>query len=239
VLVRCDLVVFLVPTEILSEVAARDQCDIRHNPTRRGDPSYGGRVDLGPMYGDGARALQDQFDSRRLADRLAGLTVHDELTADDIALVRAQSTLWISTVDADGWPDVSYKGGDPGFVRVESPTELRVPSYDGNGMMRTMGNIADTGRVGLLFVDESRPWRLRLHGTAHVSTDAADVATFHGAIAVIVARLFPNCGRYIHRSGVVSEHVPREGHVPPTPEWKTYDVIADALPADDPARRTD
>ena len=191
------------------------------------------------MYGDGARALQDRFDSRRLADRLAELTVHTELTDDDTALIAAQSTVWISTVDADGWPDVSYKGGDEGFVQVASPTELRIPSYDGNGMMRTLGNIADTGRVALLFVDHARPWRIRVQGTARVTVDPDDVAGFHGAFAVVVVsvgRVFPNCGRYIHPPGEVSEYVPREGHTPPTPEWKTYEFVADALPADDPAR---
>jgi predicted pyridoxine 5'-phosphate oxidase superfamily flavin-nucleotide-binding protein len=193
---------------------------------------------LGPLYGDGARALQDEFDSRRLADRLHDLTLHSELTDDDIELVRSQSTVWISTVDDHGWPDVSYKGGDVGFVTVPTATELRIPCYDGNGMMRTMGNIADTERVALLFVDVGRPWRLRVHGTAQVSTDPADVAEFNGAIAVIVvtvARAFPNCGRYIHQ-GAISEYVPREGHEPPTPEWKTYDVLNDALPTHDPAR---
>ena len=155
----------------------------------------------GELYGAGARRLQDSFDSRRLADVLAGVTVHAELTDDDIALVRAQSTVWISTVDADGWPDVSYKGGDVGFVQVESPTELRIPSYDGNGMMRTLGNIVDTGRVALLFIDTARPWRMRVHGTARVSTAATDLVGLAGAHAVIVVsvgRVFPNCGRYIH-----------------------------------------
>ncbi len=192
----------------------------------------------GRLYGDGARALQDEFDARRLADRLEELTVHAELTDDDIALIGAQSTVWISTVDADGWPDVSYKGGDVGFVRLASPTELRIPSYDGNGMMRTMGNIADTGRAALLFLDTSRPWRLRVHGTARVSTEPADVAEFHGAFAVIVVtveRIFPNCGRYIHQ-GDVSEYVPRDGHEPPVPAWKTLPILNDALPAHDPAR---
>ena len=196
-------------------------------------------MDIGPLYGAGARALQDEFDSRRLADRLLELTVHTELTDDDATLIAGQSTVWVSTVDADGWPDVSYKGGDVGFVRVVSPTELRIPAYDGNGMMRTMGNITDTGRVALLFVDRDRPWRLRLHGGARVTTDPADVAEFHGAFAVIVVtavRIFPNCGRYIHGDDV-SEFVPRQGHEPPTPDWKSYDVINDALPEHDPARR--
>lgn len=193
----------------------------------------------GPLYGEGARAFQDEFDSRRLADALARHTVHDELTADDVALIGAQRTVWISTVDAAGWPDVSYKGGDVGFVRVVSPTELHVPVYDGNGMMRTVGNIADTGRVALLFVDTARPWRLRLHGTAAVATDPAVVADHLGADAVIVVtpvRIFPNCGRYIHRGDELSEHVPRPDVDQPIPGWKRYDFLRPALPARDRER---
>lgn len=193
-------------------------------------------MEPGTMYGDGARSLQDQFDSRRLADRLADVTIHGALTDDDIALVREQSTVWIATVDADGWPDVSYKGGDVGFVAVTGPTELRVPSYDGNGMMRTMGNIADTGKVALLFVDTDRPWRMRVHGTAKVVTDPAEVVGFHGAQAVIVvtvARVFPNCGRYIHRDGDISPYVPVPGTVAPVPGWKRLDLFSDVLPVGD------
>lgn len=194
---------------------------------------------LGPLYGEGARAFQDQFDSRRLADTLARRTIHDELTDDDVELIRAQRTLWIATVDATGWPDVSYKGGDVGFVRVESRTELHVPVYDGNGMMRTIGNIADTGRVALLFVDTDRPWRMRLHGTATISTETSVTELHLGADAVIVVtliRIFPNCGRYIHRGETVSEYVPQPGVEAPIPEWKRYDQLRPDLPARDRAR---
>ena len=117
----------------------------------------------GPLYGPGARDLQERFDSRRLADRLVELTLHAALDDGDIALVRDQSAVWVATVDADGWPDVSYKGGDRGFVQVVSPHELRVPFFNGNGMWRTLGNVQDHGRVALLFVDQQRPWRMRVH----------------------------------------------------------------------------
>ena len=191
------------------------------------------------LYGDGARALQDTFDSRRIADVLSEFTVHSELTGDDIGLVQAQSTVWISTVDADGWPDVSYKGGGVGFVEVISPTELRIPSYDGNGMMRTLGNIEDTGKVALLFIDTERPWRMRVHGTARVSIEATDVERHHGAEAVMIvtiARVFPNCGRYIREPGEISTYVPVEGHQPPIPEWKRMELIRQALPQADQDR---
>lgn len=198
-------------------------------------------LDVSPstMYGAGARALQDVLDTRRIADALAGYTLHAELTDDDIDLIRGQSTVWISTVDAEGWPDVSYKGGDVGFVEVIGRTELRIPSYDGNGMMRTMGNIVDTGRVALLFVDTARPWRLRLHGTARVSTEAADVERHHGADAVIIitaGRVFPNCSRYIHQGDEISANVPRPEVEPPIPHWKRYDIFQDALPERDKQR---
>lgn len=186
----------------------------------------------GELFGDGARALQDELATRRLADAIAGHTMHTELTDDDVALVRAQSTVWLSTVDADGWPDVSYKGGDVGFVEVVSPTELRVPMYDGNGMQRTMGNIVDTGRVALLFVDTARPWRLRIHGTATVSTAPADTAAHPGADAVVVVtptRIFPNCGRYIHQDGAISPFVPDEHGEAPLPAWKRHEFLRPVL----------
>ncbi len=193
---------------------------------------------VGRLYGDGARSLQDAFDSRRLADALSSFTVHDALDDDDIALIRRQSTVWISTVDADGWPDVSYKGGDVGFVEVVNSTELRIPSYDGNGMWRTLGNIADNGRVALLFIDVDRPWRMRVHGRARVTVDEADLARHVGAQAVIVievARVFPNCGRYIHRDGEISKFAPRLDHEPPLPDWKRIEALRPVLPARDQA----
>ena len=190
----------------------------------------------GRMYGDGARALQDVFDSRRLADALSAGTVHDALSDDDIALIRRQSTVWIATVDADGWPDVSYKGGDVGFIEVAGSDQLRIPVYDGNGMWRTLGNITDDGRVGLLFVDVERPWRMRVHGRATVSIEPADVGRHVGAQAVIIVqigRVFPNCGRYIHRGGTISKFAPRSDHQPPIPDWKRIEVLRPFLPARD------
>lgn len=193
-------------------------------------------VQGGELYGEGARALQDVFDSRRLADTLAAVTVHDELNDDDIELIREQSTVWLATVDADGWPDISYKGGDVGFVEVVNPGELRIPIYDGNGMWRTLGNISDDGRVALLFVDTARPWRMRVHGRATVSLEERDVGQHVGAQAVVIVtigRIFPNCGRYIHQHGEISTFVPRADHTPPIPDWKRIEVLRAALPARD------
>ncbi|MFV0524512.1 MAG: pyridoxamine 5'-phosphate oxidase family protein [Acidimicrobiales bacterium] len=195
-----------------------------------------------PLYGAGARALQDRFDSRRLADRLSEVTVTDALSERDREMIARQSALWLGTVDAAGWPDVSYKGGAPGFVVCPDDTTVEVPVYDGNGMFRSTGNIVDTGRAALLFTDPGRGWRLRIHGTASVSVDEADLAGRVGAIGVIVVRLsraFPNCGRYLHPGGEIGDDTPRDGHTPPLADWKRWSVVRDALPVDDLARLAD
>ena len=150
--------------------------------------------------------------------------------------IERQSFFFLSTVDADGFPDVSYKGGAPGFVRCVDESTLVFPSYDGNGMFRSLGNIVDTGRVALLFVRFGpRPARLRLHGTAVVSTDDEHLARFEAAEAVVIitlGRIFGNCPRYVHdlESGELSPAAPRPGHVVPEPEWKSQDEFRDVLP---------
>lgn len=194
---------------------------------------------LGGMYGEGARALQDAFDSRRLADRLVELTVHDQLDDGDIDLIRDQASVLVATVDADGWPDVSYKGGMPGFVDVIDRSTLRLPFFNGNGMWRTLGHVRDNGRVALLFVDQLRPWRMRVHGTGTVDTSPEAVAPYPEAEAVLeirIGRVFPNCGRYVHAPDNLSPYVPRSDRPTPIPDWKRIPALREALPASDPAR---
>ena len=71
---------------------------------------------------------------------------------------------FLSTIDPAGRPTVSYKGGDPGFVRVLDRTTVAFPCYDGNGMFFSMGNLLGNVQVGLLFINFEKPHRLRLQG---------------------------------------------------------------------------
>ena len=187
------------------------------------------------MYHEGSRELQDRFDSRRIADRLEQITVHTAFTDDDRALVERCSMFFLATADPDGWPDCSYKGGLPGFVRVADERTLAFPSYDGNGMFRSLGNTLVNPKVGMLFIDFEHPNRMRVNGTASLHDDDELLDAFDGAQLVVrvrAERIFPNCPRYIHRMQLDDHSVfaPRPGHVPPTPEWKEMDVFRDFLP---------
>jgi uncharacterized protein len=142
---------------------------------------------------------------------------------------------FLATADVEGRPDCSYKGGDPGFVRMTGPAELEFPSYDGNGQFRSLGNVRANPAVGLLFIDFESPRRLRVNGHATLLDDPEALARHHGAQLVVrvrAGRIFPNCPRYIHASGgaALSADVPRPGHEPPVPAWKSMTIVADVLP---------
>jgi Predicted flavin-nucleotide-binding protein structurally related to pyridoxine 5''-phosphate oxidase len=187
------------------------------------------------MYHDGNRSLQDRFDSRRIADRLVDVVHRTRFTDEDRAFIETRSMFFLATADADGRPDCSYKGGMPGFVRVVAEDELAFPSYDGNGMFKSLGNVLVNPQVGLLFLDFEHPKRLRVNGMASIDFEDPLLPGFEGAQVVVrvqAQHIFPNCPRYIHRMALkeISEHAPRPAHEPPVPAWKQMEAFRDYLP---------
>ena len=192
-------------------------------------------------YHDGSRSLQDRFDTRALADRIDSLLVSDTVSDSDRAFIEARDMFFLATADAEGRPTCSYKGGEPGFVRVLDPHTIAFPSYDGNGMYLSAGNVLVNPDVGMLFIDFERGHRMRLEGTATVDLDDPLLADFPEAQLVVRVRtraVYPNCPRYIHRYELVrrSRFVPRTDCLTPVPEWKRSGWARDALPQHDPAR---
>jgi predicted pyridoxine 5'-phosphate oxidase superfamily flavin-nucleotide-binding protein len=193
-----------------------------------------------PIYNEGSRRLQDRFDTRRLADRIEERIVRETIDGDDRAFLEACDMLFIATADADGQPQCSYKGGDPGFVRVLDERTIAFPLYDGNGMYLTAGNALVNPRIGLLFVDFERRRRLRLNGVASVVEGDPLLAGYPEAqlvVRVAATEVFPNCPRYIHEYRLVqrSRFVPHEECQTPVPAWKTREWASDVLPRGDPA----
>ncbi|MFE4859843.1 pyridoxamine 5'-phosphate oxidase family protein [Streptomyces sp. NPDC056670] len=177
------------------------------------------------FYNQGARRVQDALETRPLADHIAGKYVTDDLDESAAGIITAAPCFYLATADAQGFPDCSYKGGLPGFVHVVTPGLLRFPSYDGNGMFRSLGNIVENPRIGMLFIDYGKPIKLRVNGIAHLSTEAALLDAFPDADAVVevrVRQVFENCPRYLHdmRCERYSDYVPRPHRTPPDPEWK-------------------
>ena len=195
------------------------------------------------MYHDGNRSLQDEFNSRRISDRLEEKLTRTAFTADDKTFIESAIYFFLSTADADGRPDCSFKGGPAGFVRVTGSSELAFPDYDGNGMFKSLGNLLVNASVGLLFIDlHDRPRRLRINGQATVSRDDRLLAETVGAqliVRVQARAIFPNCPRYIPKMQLVenSVYVPRPGCDPVEPAWKGFDLFKDYVHPRQPAAR--
>ncbi len=192
-------------------------------------------------YSAASRALQDSFDTRRLADRLQEM-FRSRWTLEDVRpVIEAAPMFFLATADRSGRPQCSYKGGAPGFVHILGPMELCYPSYDGNGMYLSTGNIAENPAIQMLFIDFADPTRIRVSGRAVLSDDPALLARSPGAelvVHVTVDDVFPNCGRYIHRTGdaELSVNVPDADGSAPVADWKKIPLFNEVLAADDPAR---
>ena len=187
------------------------------------------------LYHDGNRKLQDDFESRAIADRLEQVVAHTRFTDGDRAFIEGSIYFVLATADAAGRPDVSFKGGPAGFVRVTGPHELAFPDYDGNGMFRSLGNLTVNPNAGLLFIAmHGRPRRLRVSGTARIDRSDPLLGTTVGAqmiVRVDVHAIFANCPRYIPQMQLVSESqfVPRPGEDLVEPGWKSDDAFCDVI----------
>ena len=184
------------------------------------------------FYDEHHRALQDHFDSRALADTLQATIVQPELDDNTAEFLTDREFFFLTTVRADGFPTVSHKGGPAGFVKVLDPTTVAFPSYDGNGMFLSMGNITATAKVGLLFIDFEAPHRVRLHGEATVSAGAELI------VRVAITEHFVNCPRYIvkHTRVAPSAYIPDDNGDAPIATWKKIDGMSAVLPPADAER---
>jgi predicted pyridoxine 5'-phosphate oxidase superfamily flavin-nucleotide-binding protein len=186
------------------------------------------------LFHDGNRALQDDFKSRRVADRLEELA-RVEFADFDREFIESAIYFFLATADDDGRPDVSFKGGPVGFVRVTAPDELAFPDYDGNGMFRSLGNLGVNPNVGMLFIAmHGRPRRLRVSGTASIDRNDPLLGETVGAQMIVRVKaraIFPNCPRYIPKLELMDEspYIPHARQDFVEPEWKDYDVFRDVV----------
>jgi uncharacterized protein len=162
------------------------------------------------MFHASSRTLQDQFDTRRIADRIESRLVKGEIDDGSRRFIESVDMFFLATAD------------------------------DFNGMYLSMGNVGLNAHVGLLFIDFERGSRMRLNGPASIDGGDALLSEYPEAQFIVRVRareVFPNCPRYIHKLKPVeaSHFVPRAGCETPVPGWKRSEWARDALPEKDPA----
>lgn len=193
------------------------------------------------LYGPQHRNVQAQLQTTALADAVESFIVVNTIPPEHQGFIESRDMFFLSTVDHRGFPTCSYKGGQPGFVKVVDQTTLAFPLYDGNGMFLSLGNLHTHPKVGMLFIDFETPHRVRVHGTASVTESDPLLSAYPEAqqiVRVQLEEMFINCPRYIHRYQRIdtSPYVPQAACETPLAAWKRIAPLQPVLDADTQAK---
>jgi uncharacterized protein len=115
----------------------------------------------------------------------------------------------LATASAEGWPDVSPRGGDPGFVHVLDAHRLALPDRQGNNRVDSLRNLAANPRAALMFFVPGIDETLRVYGTATLTGPDAlgiDVTEFGrpplSVLVLSVRHAYFQCSKAVMRSGL-------------------------------------
>lgn len=157
------------------------------------------------MFTPSVIAEQEAAGARRALARAYATPRFAEIGRDEAAFIATCTTAYLASVSETGWPYVQHRGGPPGFLAVLNPTQIAFADYPGNNQFITVGNLKAGMRLSALLIDYARQARLKLVGTAELSTEgslldrlrAPGGAAVRRATVLTVQALDWNCPKYI------------------------------------------
>lgn len=148
---------------------------------------------------------------------MASGKIYDHLNERMVHFIQHSPLVMVSTVDTDGFPSISPKGDDPGFVQVENASHLLIPERKGNKLAFSFQNVLEGSKVGLLFMVPGTSEVLRVHGTPTLVHDESlnRQLTSKTQQALLVMRLqvsnaYFHCGKALIRSGLWNPETPQQ-----------------------------
>jgi uncharacterized protein len=152
------------------------------------------------------------------AEVLAGYRAPSQLVRDKVidrvdehcrAFIALSPFATLATADAEGFPEISPRGGDPGFVHVLDEHRLALPDRQGNNRVDSLRNLTVNPQAALLFFVPGAEETLKVFGTTSiVEADAlgVDLVEFGRApksvVVLTVQRAYFHCGKAVMRSGL-------------------------------------
>ena len=131
----------------------------------------------------------------------------DALDDQSIEFLKRCPFALVGTTAEDGTIEVSPKGDEPGFIRLEDPKTLLIPERVGNNLAFGLSNIIATGKIGIIALVPSTGETLRISGTAEIHDDADLLASLSslGKPALLATRVhikhcYFHCARSIVRA---------------------------------------
>ena len=151
----------------------------------------------------------------------------------------------LATASADGWPDVSPRGGDPGFVHVLDEHRLALPDRQGNNRVDSLRNLGLNPRAALLFFVPGVEETLRVFGTTtllppeDLDVDLTEFGRAPLSVLVLqVQRAYFQCAKSVMRSRLwdPAAQVDRATMTPFGQVLRDHCRLESPLPADDVIR---
>jgi uncharacterized protein len=147
---------------------------VRINGAARLNADGGLTIAIQQLYGNCSHYIQRRTilpgTSSAAAEPVSPTTARS-LSESQQQLIGRADTFFIGSAHPERGADASHRGGQPGFVRIVSPTRISFPDYVGNNMFNTLGNIAVNPSIGLLFLDFESGQMLQLTGRASIDWD--------------------------------------------------------------------
>jgi PPOX class probable FMN-dependent enzyme len=144
-------------------------------------------------------------------NRLTRMKIREVLDEQAQAFIARSPFLLLATASEDGSLEVSPKGDEPGFVRVEDDRTLLVPDRPGNNLAFGLMNIIANPEVALIFLTPGTGETLRVSGcaTLHDDADLCEKLCARGKPAklvmrVAVSRSYFHCARSVLRANLWS-----------------------------------
>lgn len=166
-------------------------------------PSY---ADL--MFTKAVEAEQEAIGSKGAYDRRYEAKRDEPLGENEVEFLTTRNSIYIASVNSDGWPYVQHRGGPRGFVQVLDDRTIAFADYRGNRQLITKGNLKGCDRVSIFAMDYPRKARLKLLGHAQLldAADAQDIlpklqtegqGRIERAMVIRIAAFDWNCPQFI------------------------------------------
>jgi predicted pyridoxine 5'-phosphate oxidase superfamily flavin-nucleotide-binding protein len=182
---------------------------------------------------DGEHRVQEEWDAVERASAFYDKQVLDFLNPAMQEFVARQEMMFVSTSDARGECDCTFRAGEPGFVAVLDERTLVYPELRGNGVYASLGNLTENAHIGLLFVDFFRDIvGLHVNGGASI-VDHEELLADPRTPIRILEELTNRRGRraerwvqvHVHEAYIhCSKHIPMLAKLDKRVDWGTDDV---------------
>ncbi|NKB33169.1 MAG: pyridoxamine 5'-phosphate oxidase [Pseudomonadales bacterium] len=134
-------------------------------------------------FTDSVREAQALYGSSEFNTRIEARAKAKELDESTKVFLEERDSIFIASLNEEGWPYVQHKGGPHGFLKIINDSKIRFADFRGNRQYISVGNLSSNNRVSLIVMDYPNRRRLKIWGTVEI-VEYQDDPTLVEALAI-------------------------------------------------------